>query len=380
VASYATAPVRHARVLAVGSREPAITDGRYVVIQPSDSSVIRVDTETGRRVRASIPAVCVEPFIVDYRLGVALMACVDGAGVDHWLVPFDGSQAQLISTPQTLPDVALTRVGRYWFAGGGVCDDPHDVPQCSRPAYVNRSTGAVRTSPTSIALDIDSPGLAPYRLCRRVDRYERVWRSFVAYGFPLTRVEDCAVPKRRRRPIALRCRHGCDDILVDAGWVSWVNSQTASVYARSLRGRRMVTWRLPDPPGRAPGVHTATTHTRWALLASIVFRLSPTEIASRIYYVPLPRERGVVSGVIRYSGGPVPYGGGGWARPGLVRLVRDGRVVASRRVAEGRRFRFQVAAGEYTLGGRSGEVRCEDRRVAVLEARHVRADLICEVP
>lgn len=290
VASYAATPVRHARVLAAASREPAITDGRYVVIQPSDSALIRIDTQTGRRVRTAIPAVCLKPFIVDYRLGVALMACADGAGVDHWLVSFGGSPAQLISTPQTLRDIALTRVGRYWFAGGGVCDDPHDVGQCSsRSAYVNRRTGAVRTSPTSIALDIDSPGLAPYRLCHRVDRYERVWRSFVAFGFPLTRVEDCAVPKRRRRPITLRCRYGCDDILVDAGWVSWVNSQTASVYARSLRGRHTVAWRLPNPPGRAPGFHIATTHTRWALLTSIVFRLSPTAIASRIYYVPLPR-------------------------------------------------------------------------------------------
>lgn len=285
----AAAPLRHARVLAT-SREPAITDGRYVVIQPQPSVLVRIDTDTGRRVRAEIPAACSRPYTVDYRLGVALVGCVDGPGFDRWLVRFDGGPARLVSAPATLPDVSLGRVGRYWLAGGGVCEGPQvDFDACPS-VYLDRRTGAIRTSRRSTVRDIDSPGLAPYGLCHRVDRYEYVWRSFVAFGFPVTRIEDCSVPKRRRRAITLRCRRGCDGILLDAGWVSWVNLDKSTVYARELRGRRTVAWRLPDPRDRAPGTAIATTHTRWALFASIIVG-NIESLRVRIYYLPLPRGR-----------------------------------------------------------------------------------------
>lgn len=285
----AAAPVRHARVLAT-SREPAITDGRYVVIQPQPSLLVRIDTDTGRRVRAEIPAACSRPFIISYRLGIAIVDCVDGPGFDSWLVRFDGAPAQLVSTPARVPDTSPYRVGRYWLAGGGSCGDGHLEPSACQFVYVNRRTGALRYSPASTVLDIDSPGLGPYRLCHRVDRYERAWRSFVAFGFPVTGIEDCSVPERRRRAMTLRCRRGCDGILLDAGWVSWVNLDKSTVYARELRGRRTVAWRLPDPRDRAPGTAIATTHTRWALFASIIVG-NIESLRARIYYVPLPRGR-----------------------------------------------------------------------------------------
>jgi len=287
-AAAAAAPPRRARVLAT-TRDAAITDGRYVVIQPQPGVLVRIDTDGGARARAEIPAACLRPYTVDYRLGVALVGCVDGSGFDRWLVRFDGGPARLVSTPASLPGVSLVRVGRYWLAGGGVCEGPQVDFNACPSVYLDRRTGAIRTSPHATVRDIDSPGLAPYRLCHRVDRYEWVWRSFVAFGFPVTRIENCSVPKRRRRAITLRCRRGCDNILVDAGWVSWVNLDKRTVYARELRGRRTVAWRLPDPRDRAPGTSIATTHTRWALFASVIVG-NIESLRVRIYYVPLPRN------------------------------------------------------------------------------------------